>query len=626
MKRIYTLVTLAILVSASSISWGQTAIDLAGPGNSAVINYELPNSPFTVQYDMYMHSLQDYNAGVTVTCGSNPAPFDFYVNNAGASTSFVGNCGAYHGFNPATTFAAGTWYNIAVVFPGGTQGIQIYVDGILTGTHLGFGIGGTSYSFYVDDFIRIGTRGDDATNADAKYDNLRVWSIARSPSQILSDMGTCLTGNEPGLDILMDMEEGTGTTIFDKALGNGAQNATVNGSYSWTSGKSPSPVSFTASVSPNFICPGDTVQLNTTAGFNVDWSNPTSIIDDTTAASTFGIPSASGNYFLEVQDLLTNCIGKDTLQVIVNALPTVSAGNDVTHCEGESSSITVSGAATYVWSPANGLSATSGTTVTANPTSSSQYIVIGTDANGCENADTINVNVNVLPIVSAGNDVTFCEGGSSSITASGAATYSWSPATGLSATSGATVTADPTSSSQYVVIGTDANGCENADTINVNVNPNPNIDLGADVFQVNPPAILDAGSGFSSYTWSSGGSSQTNSVSMNGTYNVEVVDGNGCSASDTIMVTFTAGVYDLNGTAMQVKVYPNPASSFITLEMNDYNGAPISVALVDANGKQLREIAFNNLMKIDISNYQAGVYFLRINTGQEVKLVQFIVE
>ena len=67
--------------------------------------------------------------------------------------------------------------------------------------------------------------------------------------------------------------------------------------------------------------------------------------------------------------------------------------------------------------------------------------------------------VNALPTVSVSPaSPSIIPSGSVSLTASGASTYSWSPSTGLSATTGATVTANPGSSTTYTVTGTDGNG------------------------------------------------------------------------------------------------------------------------------------------------------------------------
>ncbi|HRD80047.1 MAG TPA: hypothetical protein PLL53_04750, partial [Saprospiraceae bacterium] len=62
-----------------------------------------------------------------------------------------------------------------------------------------------------------------------------------------------------------------------------------------------------------------------------------------------------------------------------------------------------------------------------------------------------------------------------SLMASGANTYSWAPSTGLSATTGATVSANPSATTTYTVTGTDGNGCVNTAMVTVTVGNKPAI-------------------------------------------------------------------------------------------------------------------------------------------------------
>jgi len=78
------------------------------------------------------------------------------------------------------------------------------------------------------------------------------------------------------------------------------------------------------------------------------------------------------------------------------------------------------------------------------------------------NSNTINTQVQVST-----STVVICDGGSAVLTASNAATYSWSPATGLSSTTGASVTASPTANTLYTVTGSTAGGCTTLNTITV---------------------------------------------------------------------------------------------------------------------------------------------------------------
>lgn len=89
----------------------------------------------------------------------------------------------------------------------------------------------------------------------------------------------------------------------------------------------------------------------------------------------------------------------------------------------------------------------------------------------------LNVQIVPLPTINAGSNVAICAGSPTTLTATGAATYAWSPATALSAVTGASVTATPASTITYTVTGTDANGCVSTDDVTVTVNPVPTISV-----------------------------------------------------------------------------------------------------------------------------------------------------
>lgn len=74
----------------------------------------------------------------------------------------------------------------------------------------------------------------------------------------------------------------------------------------------------------------------------------------------------------------------------------------------------------------------------------------------CAGPNNVTVTVLPRPVVTV-NPATGC--GPLTITASGAASYAWTPATGLNTATGPTVIANPTSTTTYTVTGTGANGC-----------------------------------------------------------------------------------------------------------------------------------------------------------------------
>ena len=109
----------------------------------------------------------------------------------------------------------------------------------------------------------------------------------------------------------------------------------------------------------------------------------------------------------------SGCSGPATSShtAVTNDLPVISAiAAQGTICNGSNTTVTASGANTYSWSPATGLSGTTGTTVTASPASTTTYTVTGTAATGCSNTTTIAISVNPKPVVSViAGSATFCK-------------------------------------------------------------------------------------------------------------------------------------------------------------------------------------------------------------------------
>lgn len=191
----------------------------------------------------------------------------------------------------------------------------------------------------------------------------------------------------------------------------------------------------------------------------------------------------AGTYHFILQ--ATNSSGcKDTATGTVQAfaLPNVNAGADAAICLGTGKILTATGASTYAWSPSAGLSCTTCASPVANPATPTQYIVTGTSAQGCVKKDTVMVTINLPFEMQVSKGDTLCAGESATLTASGAASYQWSPSTGLNSTTGPTVKASPSATTQYMVIGSDNVGCfRDTAYFPVKVYPVPTVTAGADI-------------------------------------------------------------------------------------------------------------------------------------------------
>ena len=95
--------------------------------------------------------------------------------------------------------------------------------------------------------------------------------------------------------------------------------------------------------------------------------------------------------------------------------------------------------------------------------------LIATNSSGCKDTVDKTVEAYRIPVVNAGLDTMVCRGGGTTLSANGAATYTWSPPTGLDCTNCASPIASPDSLTTYVVRGTTIYGCVNTDTVVVKV-------------------------------------------------------------------------------------------------------------------------------------------------------------
>jgi hypothetical protein len=279
----------------------------------------------------------------------------------------------------------------------------------------------------------------------------------------------------------------------------------------------------------NTLCSGQSTTL--TCGGGVTTYTWSSGLQNLPLAVT---PSITTTYSVTGTD--ANGCEKTTVKIItVNPTPTVSilSSNTNTICEGDNTTLTASGAITYEWQDDNSINPVRNET----PTSSITYSVIGKSSAGCADTSNITVNVNALPtvLISASQN-TICVGEASTLTTSGAQTYTWS-----NSSVGNSISASPIASTLYSVLGEDINGCQNSAAVTITVNPLPNVTITAandSICDLESISLL--ANGASTYTWLNDGTiGSINLVSPGATtiYTVMASSSQGCSASTFFTLT-----------------------------------------------------------------------------------------
>ncbi|MFN5911411.1 MAG: PKD domain-containing protein, partial [Bacteroidota bacterium] len=303
--------------------------------------------------------------------------------------------------------------------------------------------------------------------------------------------------------------------------------------YLWSTGANTPTINATQANNPITVtvtnvngCQGTSPAYTVTENTQVV-SNSSVTICQGQSAVIHGIAQTAAGVYTNTGVSVEGCDSISNVTLIVNPLPSVNAGVDQIVCIGQSTSLTATGAATYIWN--NGI--TQGITFT--PAVTNTYTVTGTSNQGCVNTDQVIVTVNPLPVVNAGPDTEACIGESVVLTASGAVTYSWNNGV----TDG--VPFVPAGTTTYTVTGTDSNGCIDTDQIAVTVNPLPDINAGQDQTVCIGTQVTIAATGGIGYSWDNGvinGVSFTPAVGTV-TYTVSGTDLKGCVNTDQVSIT-----------------------------------------------------------------------------------------
>jgi hypothetical protein len=210
------------------------------------------------------------------------------------------------------------------------------------------------------------------------------------------------------------------------------------------------------------LCEGESVELVAEPGYaSYVWSN------GETGESI--LVSEPGEYWVDVRSS-GGCEGtSDTMQVYAHAKPELEieplGSTDL--CEGTNVGLRAgNGFVRYEWS-------TGQTSRLIGVNASGLYWVTATDTNGCIASDTIEIMMRPRPTIRTGSNKTICPGDTTQLSATGGISYTWSPSEGLSCIDCEAPMASPQQTTEYIVTGTDINGCSSTDTVVVYVNTVP---------------------------------------------------------------------------------------------------------------------------------------------------------
>jgi fibronectin type 3 domain-containing protein len=312
------------------------------------------------------------------------------------------------------------------------------------------------------------------------------------------------------------------------------------------------------------LCLGDSMVLGgsptasgASAPYIYRWSAPTGL-SDTISANPKASPKVNTTYTLKVMDA-NGCKSSATVSITVNSVPKASAGLTKRICNGASTTIggSPTGSAgkspyTYSWAPVTGLSSSTASNPTASPSTTTTYKITVSDANGCKGRDSVLINVNPLPVISAGTNDTICKGDTARLNgSSNVSKYYWSPGKYLADSTKLITKAYPPSTTTFTLTAIDSIGCTSISTKKIVVTPLPVVSAGGarticfkDSIKIGGSPTASSGTGAYFYSWTPASGLTSTKIAnpyaksiSTATYTVLVTDSRGCKAKDSAKIT-----------------------------------------------------------------------------------------
>ncbi len=155
-------------------------------------------------------------------------------------------------------------------------------------------------------------------------------------------------------------------------------------------------------------------------------------------------------------------------------------------------------------------------------------------------------------------------------------------------------------------------------------------------FTVSFDASGTSGNG-NTYSWDFGdgspagsGVTTTHNYTSGGSFTVKLTVTNACGTSDTT-ITLNGVSLTENGLSRNLRLFPNPASSILYIEVGNVSSADITVRVMDMSGKLVLSSGYDASgnsfeSSLDISDLAQGVYMIEVTDGANTAVRRLIKE
>ena len=112
-----------------------------------------------------------------------------------------------------------------------------------------------------------------------------------------------------------------------------------------------------------------------------------------------------------------------------------------------------------------------------------------------------------------------------------------------------------------------------------------------------------------------------------GDYTVTITDSNGCEFTSTTIVVVSG--LDEMVNLIDVTLFPNPTRGLVEVQFNGLMGESVTAVIVDGLGREVSREDLGNLtgahlQRMDLSGFESGVYYLRLEVADAVEVLRVV--
>ena len=363
---------------------------------------------------------------------------------------------------------------------------------------------------------------------------------------------------------------------------------------------------------------------------------------------------SAGSYALNVKASIADSVAVSSkdFTVTVHESPKMSLGNDIRTFESSVSLTPGSGFSSYLWN-------TGATTDKITVSEDGKYWVKVTNSYGCSSADTANVHIIPAKVTidrmkqpqsacSLDNEpieITIVNNGTTKIEKSstiGIRCYvdGGTPFTktlsqdfdvkmSFDQRLDSLLTIDAPGTHHISFVITIDNAIIDSTAFEFEIYGQPDFDFESDEINVGSyPFTLAPTTSLSgvSYEWSTSAKSNAIDVTADGTYTLTVTDSHQCATTKSVKVKMSATGIG-NATIADITVYPNPARDIVNIDFDGMLANGCQILIANASGQIIfASRQTDDIMQIAVDDWAPGMYFIKITSNNETRIIKFVKE